>query len=108
MKILEEMWCGNVAPVEYDAAPMEKYKEAIRLVAHNEEKRLATMTDAQKDLLARFMDSLRDYHALSECLLFQNSFKLGGQDYDGSFGRISEYRAQSPLVGKIGGDFSVL
>lgn len=79
MKILEEMWYGNVDPVEYDAAPTEKYKDAIRLVARNEEKLLATMTDTQKDLFTRFMDSLRDYHALSECLLFQNSFKLGAR-----------------------------
>lgn len=79
MNILEEMWYGNVDPVEYDAAPTQKYKEAIRLVGRNEEKLLATMTDAQKDLFTRFIDSQREYHTLAECLLFQNSFRLGAR-----------------------------
>lgn len=79
MKILEEMWYGNVDPVEYDAAPTQKYKDAIHLVARNEEKLLETMTDAQKELYTRLLDSQREYQTLSECLLFQNSFRLGAR-----------------------------
>lgn len=58
MSILEEFWYGNLDPSEYDANPSEEYKELIRLISWNEEKLLATMT---------------------ECLLFQNSFRLGAR-----------------------------
>lgn len=50
-----------------------------RLISRNEEKLLATMTDPQKKLFSRYQDCVRDFQVLSECLLFQNSFKLGAR-----------------------------
>ena len=77
MNVLEEFWYGNLDPAEYDANPSEEYKELIRLISRNEEKLLATMTDAQKDLFSRYQDCEREFQAMAECLLFQNSFRLG-------------------------------
>ena len=37
------------------------------------------MTDAQKDLFSRYQDCIREYQAMAECLLFQNSFRLGAR-----------------------------
>ena len=48
-----------------------------RLISRNEEKLLATMTDAQKDLFSRYQDCVREFQAMAECLLFQNSYRLG-------------------------------
>ena len=79
MNILEEFWYGNLDPAEYDASPSEDYKELIRLISRNEEKLLATMTDAQKDLFSRYQDCVREFQAMAECLLFQNSFCLGAR-----------------------------
>ena len=79
MSILEEFWYGNLDPAEYDASPSEEYKERIRLISWNEEKLLATMTDEQKDLFSRYQDCVREHQAIAECLLFQNSFRLGSQ-----------------------------
>ena len=79
MNILEELWYGNIDPAEYDACPDEEYKELVRLISRNEEKLLATMTDAQKDLFSRYQDCVREYQAMAECMLFQNSFCLGGK-----------------------------
>ena len=79
MNILEELWYGNLDPAEYDACPDEEYKELVRLISRNEEKLLATMTDAQKELFTRYTDCVREYQAIAECLLFQNSFRLGAR-----------------------------
>ena len=79
MSILEEFWSGNLDPAEYDASPSEEYKELIRLISRNEEKMLATMTDAQKDLFSRYQNCVREFQAMAECLLFQNSFRLGAR-----------------------------
>lgn len=79
MNVLEEFWYGNLDPVEYDASPSEEYKELIRLISRNEEKLLATMTDAQKDLFSRYQDCVREFQTMAECLLFQNSFRLGAR-----------------------------
>ena len=79
MNILEEFWYVNLDPAEYDASPSEEYRELIRLISQNEEKLLATMTDTQKDLFSRYQDCVREFQAMAECLLFQNSFRLGAR-----------------------------
>ena len=57
----------------------KEYKELVRLISRNEEKLLATMTEEQKDLFSRYTDCVREHQATAECLLFQNSFRLGGR-----------------------------
>ena len=79
MSILEEFWYGNLDPTEYDTSPSQEYKELLQLISRNEEKLQTTMTDAQKDLFSRYQDCVREFQAMSECLLFQNSFRLGAR-----------------------------
>ena len=79
MRILEEFWYGNIEPTDYDADASKEYKEALRLISRNEEKLQATMTDKQKELFSRYADAVREYQTIAECLLFQNSFKLGAR-----------------------------
>ena len=79
MRVLEEFWYGNIEPTEYDSDACKEYKEAIRLMSRNEEKLLAIMTDEQKDLFSRYTDAVREYQTMAECLLFQNSFRLGAR-----------------------------
>lgn len=79
MDILEEFWYGNIEPAEYDISSSKEYKELLQSISRNEEKLLATMTDAQKELFTKYADSAREYQVMAECLLFQNSFRLGGR-----------------------------
>lgn len=79
MKLLEEFWYGNIEPTAYDSDVCKEYKEALRLITKNEEKLLATMTNEQKDLFSRYTDAVREYQTMAECLLFQNSFRLGAR-----------------------------
>ena len=79
MRLLEEFWYGNIEPTEYDTKVYKEYKEVLHLITRNEEKLLATMTDAQKELFSRYTDAVREYQTMVECLLFQNSFKLGAR-----------------------------
>ena len=79
MSILEELWYGNIEPADYDASPSKEYKELLQLISRNEDKLLATMTDAQKELFSRYTDCVREYQTMAECLLFQNCFRLGAR-----------------------------
>ena len=79
MRLLEEFWYGNIEPTDYDTDAGKEYKEALRLISRNEEKLQATMTDEQKELFSRYADAVREYQTIAECLLFQNSFKLGAR-----------------------------
>lgn len=77
MILLEEFWYGNTEPTEYDTKVYKEYKEVLHLITRNEEKLQATMMNEQKELFSRYMDTVREYQTMAECLLFQNSFKLG-------------------------------
>ena len=79
MRILEELWYGNIDPTEYGVSPSQEYRELHRLVDRNETDLRATMTDTQKELFKRYLESVLEYQTLSELILFQNSFKLGAR-----------------------------
>ena len=79
MNILEEFWYGNIEPAEYDTSSGKEYKELLQLISRNEDKLLATMTEEQKELFTKYADCVREYQVMAECLLFQNSFRLGGR-----------------------------
>lgn len=79
MNILEEFWYGNIEPAEYEPASSKECREALQLIVRNEEKLLSTMTDEQKSLFSRYTEAIREYQAMTERLLFQNSFKLGAR-----------------------------
>ena len=77
--VLEEFWYGNLEPAEYDTSSSLEDKEQLQLITRNEEKLLATMTDSQKELFSQYTDCVKEFQAIAECLLFQNSFRLGAK-----------------------------
>ena len=79
MKILAEFWYGNIEPTEYDTSSCKEYKKLLELICRNKEKLQATMTDEQKELFAKYTNCVREYQTLTDCLIFQNSFKLGAR-----------------------------
>ena len=79
MKILEELWYGNVDPMEYDTSSCKEYKEVVQLIFKNEEQLRKTMTDEQKGLFEKYTDCVRELQTINDCLLFQSSFKLGAR-----------------------------
>lgn len=76
MKILEELWYGNIEPTEYDTSS-KKYKKLQELICRNEEKLRGTMSDEQKAVFEKYTDCIREFQTITDCLIFQNSFKLG-------------------------------
>ena len=45
----------------------------------NEEKLQATMTDKQKELFEKYTNCVQEDQTITDCLIFQNSFKLGAR-----------------------------
>ena len=79
MKFLEELWYGNIEPTGYGASFDRENKEALHRIVNNEEKLLATMTDEQKAIFSCYDECVRKFQAITDCMLFQNSFKLGAR-----------------------------
>ena len=78
MRLLEEFWYGNIEPTEYDTFSKE-YKKLLELICRNEDKIKATMTDEHKALFEKYTDCVREHQTITDCLIFQNSFKLGAR-----------------------------
>ena len=79
MRILEEFWYGNIEPTEYDTYSCKEYKKLQELICRNEEKLRAIMTDVQKELFEKYTDCVHEFQTITDCLIFQNSFKLGAR-----------------------------
>ena len=79
MRILEEFWYGNIEPTEYDTSSNKEYKKLVELIFRNEEKLRATMTDEQKELFEKYTDCVRENQVITDCLIFQNGFKLSAR-----------------------------
>ena len=79
MKLLEEFWYGNIELTEYDTSSYTEYKKLLELICRNEEKLQATMTDEQKELFSRYTDAVHEHQMTTDCLIFQNGFKLGAR-----------------------------
>lgn len=77
MRLLEEFWYGNIEPTEYDTSSNKEYKKLVEQIYRNEENLKTTMTDKQKALFEKYTDCVREHQTITECLIFQNSFKLG-------------------------------
>lgn len=79
MRILEEFWYRNIEPTDYDTTSCTEYKKLLELICRNEEKLQATMTDEQKELFSRYTDAVHEHQMITDCLIFQNGFKLGSR-----------------------------
>ena len=79
MRVLEELWYGNLEPMGYGTDVSKEYKDALELVSRNAEKLRATLTEEQKELFARYIDSVQESRSIAECLLFQHSFRLAAR-----------------------------
>ena len=66
MRILEEFWYGNIEPTEYDTSSCKEYKKLLKLICRNEEK-------------LKYTDCVREHQTNTDCLIFQNGFKLGAR-----------------------------
>ena len=47
VKLLEELWYGNLEPTEYDTSSCSEYKELLQQITRNEEALLKNMTNAR-------------------------------------------------------------
>ena len=79
MRLLEEFWYGNIEPTDYDISSCKEHKKLVELIYRNEEKLKDTMTDEQKELFEKYTDCVRENQVITDCLIFQNGFKLGAR-----------------------------
>lgn len=79
MTTLENLWYGNLHPVEEFLADNKEYKGLLRLVSKNREKLEATLTPEQPELFEKYYTATNEMNSVSETAAFQCGFSLGVQ-----------------------------
>ena len=78
MDILEELWYGNINPMEIsDIQNNSEYQSALRLVNSNYDRLQEGLTDKQKQLLMRYAESSNEFSGITELDAFKTRFRLG-------------------------------
>ena len=76
MRILEEIWYGNINPQGRDAQKDPRMEKALYLVVKNEEALRAMLTDIQKEQYEKVSDRQSDLTDLLERKAFAEGFRL--------------------------------
>lgn len=76
MTTIENLWYGNIRPVEQFVEDNTEYKNLLRLVANNREKLEATLNTEQTDLFEKYYTATNEMNSISEIAAFKYGFAL--------------------------------
>ena len=76
MTILENLWYGNIRPVEQFVEGNAEYRSLLRLVGNNREKFEATLSPEQAELFEKFYTAVNEMDSISEVAAFKYGFAL--------------------------------
>ena len=77
--ILEELWHGNIIPMEHSIGGNAHIKKLINLMGKNREILSETLNDSQKELLAKYDDAVNEMYGEIEKDAFIYGFRLGSR-----------------------------
>ena len=79
MKILDELWYGNIAPFEQSTSGEKRFAELLKLVNQNREELNGMLTDKQKETLEKYEETLNEMYNVTERDAFSYGFRLGAR-----------------------------
>lgn len=79
MKILEELWYGNVTPSERSVEKGSHLWNLGRLILQNEEELTPLLSEKAKEVLEKLRDNQSELNDLNECEVFVCGFRLGAR-----------------------------
>lgn len=77
MTVLEDLWYGNIRPLENYIEGNMQYKNSLRLVSKNREVLENELSPKQLELFEKYNLSVNEMNAISETAAFQYGFSLG-------------------------------
>lgn len=79
MKILEELWYGNVTPGERSVEKVDRLWNLGKLILQNEEELAPLLSEKAKEVLEKLWDNQSELNDLNECEVFVCGFRLGAR-----------------------------
>ena len=79
MKILEELWNGNILPNEWDMVQKGKMLHLGELIIRHERELDPLLSEKAKEILEKLQDNQAEWASLKECEIFMYGFRLGAR-----------------------------
>ena len=79
MKILEELWYGNVTPGERSVDKGSHLWNLGRLILQNEEELAPLLSEKATEVLEKLRDNQSELNVFNECEVFVCGFRLGAR-----------------------------
>ena len=79
MKILEEMWLGNIKPNERKLPSNSEQYELVSLIVRHEETLFPMLSEQAKETYEKLRDCRSELSSLVECEAFTSGFRLGAK-----------------------------
>ena len=76
MTVLEDLWYGNIRPIENFIEGNVEYKGLLRLVSKNREVLESELSPKELELLEKYNLSVNEMNSISETSAFQCGFVL--------------------------------
>ena len=77
MKIIEDLYYGRISPYEMSISATPEYQKLKSLAERNEDLLRESLSDEQKELLDKLIESVTDISSISERDMFIAGFRLG-------------------------------
>lgn len=77
--LLEDFWYGNINPQEQSTENNPEIKHLLNLMGRNRDSLSDTLTDEQKETLAKYDDCVNEMYGIIEREILAYAFRLGGQ-----------------------------
>ena len=77
MKIIEDLYYGRISPYEMNISATPEYQKLKALADRNEDLLRESLSDEQKELLEKVIETVTDISSISERDMFINGFRLG-------------------------------
>ena len=77
MKIIEDLYYGRISPYEMSISAAPEYQKLKALADRNEDLLRESLSDEQKALLDKLIETVTDISSISERDMFINGFRLG-------------------------------
>ena len=77
MKIIEDLYYGRISPYEMSISATPECQKLKALADRNEDLLRESLSDKQKELLEKLIETVTDISSISERDMFINGFRLG-------------------------------
>ena len=79
MKVIKELWYGNIIPQEDSRTNSKEMKELLGCMVKHHEELENSFTEEQNETFEKFQDAWAEGISLGEEAIFEYAFKLGAQ-----------------------------